>query len=343
LPKEVSSDGIAASLLMLIGGSIESVSAKQAQIERTQLVRRLKQVLQLFAQKLGASFDVCKLLESLLAFNIEDVAWTTQDEDDRARLVFQCIMLLVPAPPNEGSRKLQKGKKEADFPGLDSDSLRAKLTIARKLVLSWFCYDYAPQFSTSKNKVHRADTGAGVPDYCSVLGGASDLSGCPEWLKTARCLLFMETGDSAEMQRFAYGSSGLDENNPTWHDEKYRIDLCCQFGCDFDDEMMGTVLKSAALEDGGISSEMALTLLEHLFECCSVHRSGSIKITDIMLAWEMYSLVIYEPPETVLVANDAAQEDFDPPGSRFDDADEEGGQSAMQGILMETEDLDLPQ
>ena len=345
LPKGLSSDGIAASLLLLIGSSVESVSTDQTQIERRQLIKRLNHVLQLIAQKLGAAFDVCKLLESLLSYNVKDASWTVQDEEDRARLVFQCIMLLVPPSPKEATRNPTKNnRKGTALPELDIDALKSKLTTARKLVLTWFCTDYGPQFAGRESKSTDPEVGAGTPDYNSALGGITDKRKHPGWLRTARCLLFMENGDSPQMQRFVRGSSGLDDSDSTWNDEKYRIDRCCEYGCDFDDEMMGTILKSASLEDGGISSEMALTLLEHLFECCSIHHAGSLKINDMMLAWELYSLVIYEPPETVVMARGALEIEDDDPGSKFDDADEQnGGNSPMDGIQVETADLDLPQ
>ena len=347
LSKDLSSDGIAASLLMLIGSSIKSVSADQTRTERRQLIHRLNAVLQLIAQTLGTSFDVCKLLESLLSYNVKDASWTVQDEEDRARLVFQCIMLLVPPSPKEATKNPAKVVRKGAVPSdIDSDALKNKLTTARKLVLTWFCTDYGPQFAGRGSNDTDPVVGAGTPDYNSALGGGTDKKSYPVWLKTARCLLFMENADSPQMQRFVRGSSSLDDNDPTWQDEKYRINQCCEYGCDFDDEMMETVLKSASLEDGGISSEMALTLLENLFECCNIHHTGSLNIKDMMLAWELYSLVVYEPPKTVLMSRDALKEDAkdEDPGSKFDDADEDnGGSSPMDGVQVETADLDLPQ
>lgn len=347
LPKALSSDGIAASLLMLIGSSIKSVSADETRNERRQLIHRLKTVLQLIAQTLGASFDICKLLESLLSYDVKDASWTVQDEEDRARLVFQCIMLLVPPSPKEATRNPAKSIRKGAVPSdIDSDVLKYKLTTARKLVLTWFCTDYGPQFAGRGSKDNDPEIGAGTPDYSSALAGGTGRKSYPVWLKTARCLLFMENGDSPQMQRFVRGSSGLDDGDPTWQDEKYRIDRCCEYGCDFDDDMMGTILKSASLEDGGINSEMALTLLENLFECCNVHHAGSLNIKDMMLAWELYSLVVYEPPKRVLMSRDFLKEDVadEDHGSKFDDADEDnGGGSPMDGVQVESADLDYPQ
>lgn len=347
LPKELSSDGIAASLLMLIGNSMESDSANRVVKERRQLINRLKSVLQLIAQTLGASFDVCSLLESLLSYNVKDAYWTIQDEEDRARLVFQCIMLLVPPAPSETSRNSTKGaRKEDTLSHIDAAPLKRKLSTARKLVLTWFCTDYGPQFAGKGGKSNDPTVGAGTPDYSSALSGDTGRKRYPGWLRTARCLLFMEDSDSYQMQLFVRGSNGFDDNDPTWHEEQYRIDRCCEYGCDFDDEMMETILKSASLEDGGISSEMALILLENLFECCSNHHAGSLNIKDMMLAWELYSLVVYEPPKTVLMAQTSVEKGDKSfrSSSKIESTDEErDGASPMDGMLVEVADLHLPQ
>ena len=342
MPKGLSSDGIAASLLMIIGNSVGPSSAEPNRMERRQLVKHLKHFLQLISQHLGASFDFCKLLESLLSYNISDEAWTVQDEEDRARLVFQCIMLLVPPPPKDTGRNTTKSiRKGVPLTAADADPLKVKLTAARKLVLTWFCADYGPQVQDSwTGKRNVEGVGAGSLDYYSALRGVDRQRKLPDWLTFARCLLFMEDADSPHMQRFIRGSKVLDENDTTWYDEKYRIDRCCEYGCDFDDEMMWIILKSASLEDGGINSEVALTLIENLFECCSIHRRGSLRINDMMLAWELYSLVVYEPAETVVVSASVENDDL---GSKFDDAEENGEDSPMKGVTVETADLDLPQ
>jgi len=344
MPKNLSSDGIAASLLLMIGNStsVDSASSEQNRRERRQLVKHLKHVLHLVAQQLGATFDVCTLLESLLSYNIKDESWNVHDEEDRARLVFQCILLLVPAPPKEAGRNLPKAvrSKVTTLSPADTDSLKSKLSAARKLVLSWFCSDYGPQVGPSANKQSADVVGAGTPDYSSAIGGVDGNKRNPEWLTLAKCLLFMEDADSPQMQQFVRGANIQIDNDPTWYDEKYRIDRCCEYGCDFDDEMMWIILKAAALEDGGISSEMALTLIEHLFECCGVNRCGTLKVSDIMLAWELYSLVVYEPPETVVVQRGAANAESD---DQFDDADESGDDSQKDVVRIDTADLDLPQ
>ena len=288
LPKGISADGIAASLLMMIGNSIFDATSERTRLERSQLVKHLKHLIQLIAQQLGGAFDSCKLLESLMTFDIKDESWTVEDEEDRARLMFQCVMLLVPPLSKEAARHIPKSLRKGSVSAEpSSDTLKEKLTTARKLLLTWFCTDYGPYFPHTSHQDDDKIVGAGAPDYDSALGGVNKNKGRPRWLNTARCLLFMEQGDSPHMQRFVRSNHFVEDNDQSWSDERYRIDQCVEYGCDFDDEMMWIVLKSSSLEEGGINPDMALTLLEHLFGCCSVHRRGSLKITDMMLAWEL--------------------------------------------------------
>lgn len=343
LPKDISAGGIAASLMMIIGEHpLVVTAAKEKKKDRKKMMKQIKRLLQLISQQLGASFDVCKLLKSLLSFDPKDMSWTMQDEEDRARLMLQCVLLLVPALPKDA--RSAKSTRKVALSDLEADRLSKKLSEARKLMLTWFCSNYGPQF---KGSDRTSDSiGAGTPDFQSVLGGTSGTKRYASWLKLARCLLFMENGDSGLMQQFVRGNKVVDDKDSTWNEEKYRIDRCYEYGCDFDDDMMWIVLKSASQEDGGIDPEIALTLLEHLFECCNVNRRGSLKLTDIMLAWELYSLVLYEPPETVLMLQKVQAPQSDAPGSRFDDAEEDTtveNAAKMESVRVNTEDLELPQ
>ena len=341
-PRDLSADGIAAALLVMMGKSGGTTNAKTTMAERKQLGKHLKHLLQLVAQQLGSSFDVCKLVESFLC-HVRDASWTHEDEEDRARLMFQCVLLLVPPPPKEASRHSTKSsRKEFALSQSEADALKKKLSIARRLMLTWFCADYGPLFGTAKNKTINKSVGVTLPDYKSALGGVNGTICHARWLTIARCLLFMENGDSPHIQRFVGGSDVIEENDASWLDLKYRIDRCYEFGCDLDDEMMWIVLKSASLEDGGISSEIALTLLEHLFECCSLSRRGSLKITDVMLAWELYSLVIYEPPETLTMHHETPSKSSNATGSYYDEAEQEKSDSKQSMMSVATETLNLP-
>ena len=342
-PKDISAEGIAASLLMLIRESAGVASNEdKGRVSRKKIVKHLKHLIQLVAQQLGAAFDACKLLESMMSYEVDDEAWTIDDEEDRSRLMFQCILLLVPANkhPSKGSRKA------AALTDTEAEALQKKLSKARKLVLNWFCTRYGPYFNGSNPKGDD-EIGAGFPVFRSVLGGLEGNKLYPAWLKIARCLLFMETSESALMNQFVRtGGKAADEKDVALQDEKYRIDRCYEYGGDFDDDMMWIVLKSASQDEGGIDSQIALTLLEHLFEGCNIHRRGCLKLNDIMLAWELYSLVFYEPPETVVRLQQVAAPEGrgDAPGSKFDDAEEDMiEKTKLEAVRVNTEDLELPQ
>lgn len=336
-PSKISAEGIAASLLKSIGSSMENHSLEQSsRMEREQQVKKLKHIIRLVAQQLGPAFDGCSLLEALLSHDIQDESWTVRHEEDRARLMYQCALLLVPSPPKDAIRHPQKvARKGPEMSEADAKSLRTKLEKARKLFITWFCSDYGPHFSgMSKSTGGRDDPGAGFPNYQSALRGLEGSMKHSKWLSLARCLLFMENADSPQMLRFM-GWDGPDGNNDSLStDERYRIERCCEFGCDFDDEMMWIILKSASLEEGGIETNVALQLLEHLFESCSKHRQGSLKISDMMLVWELYTLVLYEPPEELVHKTEQIL--------RLQNADNNNEQ--MNGMSAEAEeDPELPQ
>ena len=73
--------------------------------------------------------------------------------------------------------------------------------------------------------------------------------------------------------------------------------------------MIWIVLRSASAPEGGISSDMAVQLLENLFEACSMYRAGSLRVSDPMLVWELYNLVEYSPPKEQLVDPRSDDED----------------------------------
>ena len=60
--------------------------------------------------------------------------------------------------------------------------------------------------------------------------------------------------------------------------------------------MIRIILKLSALGEEGMPSEMAIQLLENLFDSCSNKKSGNLRLHDPILVWELYNLVEYSPP-----------------------------------------------
>jgi hypothetical protein len=304
LPSNLSAAGIAASLLALLAKREIYVS----QIDGGQIANKLRALIRAVAGELGSSFDGCQLLQSMLSFDISSDSWTARNEEDRARLMFQCVTLLAAVPASsDRTQHKQNARKAVTSSVLNEElaTLRKKLTRARKLLLSWCCADYAPlcykedlqhQVNDRTNKKVEEIVGAGTPDYNSVLDGLNN-SKVPPWLGVMRSVLFMEDAESPVLHRFLSPDGSLVQNESGWLEESKRIHQCCEQGADLDDEMIWIVLKSAAATDGSMSCQVALPLLEHLFDCCNKDRGSSLRLKDPTLIWALYNLVEYTPPE----------------------------------------------
>jgi hypothetical protein len=286
LPNKLSSEGIAVSLLSLLINHPSHLS-----VVNNQLVHKLCSLIRAISDELGASFDGCQLLQSLLEFDVASEKWTVTDEENRARLMYQCVTLLV--------HSSRRGAVASDA---DIVMLRNNLIRSRKLLLGWCCREYAPLYRRSekpangqkKNKEEEI-VGAGPADYNSILDGQGN-SRVPPGLKVMRCLLFMEDSASPDLKKFLSPGGSSIELEAFWQEESKRIDQCCEHGTDLDDEMIWIVLRSTTPAAGdGMSSEVALALLEHLFEYCNGKRKSSLHLTDPQLIWELYKVVEYIP------------------------------------------------
>ena len=338
----LSNDGIAAALLTLLA----SPNKKLTRPERDSLVRKLRMLLRRIASNLGNSFDGCGLLESLLSFDVDAASWTARDEEDRGRMLVECVSLLVPKPTNQADVPVGRGKNarkqfvpklENGFTVDEIKALSVKLRRARKLLISWACSDYSPlwqsensnktSFSGNSRKGKQEEPiGAGAPNFTSVLDNNSmlkDKSSCPDAVK---CALFMIDPESDTMREFLF-PEGVPENmDLSKSDELFRIKQCHRYGTDLDDEMLKIIVGSA--QEDGIGMHSALSLMEHLFECCKKGRKASLYLTDASIVWEMYKLVEYTPehiPEPPPDEKEEVDEDdqfADADDDQFADADE---------------------
>jgi hypothetical protein len=136
--------------------------------------------------------------------------------------------------------------------------------------------------------------GAGVPIYVSVLGPSVRDEKVPPWLKTMRCLLFLEDAESSTMKQFL-GLGGEDESE--WVQLVPTLKLCGQLGVDLDDDMVWAVVKASVEpeQELSLSPDVAIVLLENLFRGCSSDRGGILDIRDPGLAHDLYSLSCFIP------------------------------------------------
>jgi hypothetical protein len=345
LPNNLSADGIAAALLTLLVNHPESLR----QLNTAQLVKRLRALIRAIAKELGAAFDGCELLQSILSFNVSSESWTAFDEENKARLVFQCMTLLAEKRSAIERNQHAKSTRKAELSREEVASLKTKLTRARKLLLGWCCADYAPlcsikesiEMENGKKKQAAEVVGAAPADYSSILDGLNN-SKFPPWLDVMRSVLFMEDAGSPRLRQFLAPGVSSVESDPEWQDEALRIGMCCEYGADLDDEMVWIVLKTATKKKGGMPPEIALPLLEHLFDSCNKNRKASICLKDPKILWELYNLVEYVPPKGLFQRKENGGDVQD---VKMEDIDSNGGKDSevrLNGVTNSAEaELDI--
>ena len=315
LPPEISYEAMAASLLMILaeGDGTEQVEENKRK-EQLRLIRRLRKLIRSLASKLGQSFDGFQLLANFLEFDVSEDKWSVKDEEDKARLMFQCVTLHVAAVAGmRDSPKTLNWRALVKSHGVE-ESVRKALRKSRRMLLHWCCNDYGPSYSRRRKKKQDSDIleGAASPDFVSAIGPDSQEESIPPWLNTMRCLLMIEEVDSDLMNHFLAPTDVSGQLEDGWNDEKERIALCASFGADVDDDMIAEILKSCTPEEGGLSPDMSIKLMEHLFESCGRREGAALRVSDPDLVWEMYKLAHYTPSKELIslrVAEDDEEND----------------------------------
>ena len=298
VPAQISYDAIASTLLMVLVHPPENMSQTDSgnRASRDRLIKKLRRVIRLIATELGSVFDGYHLMEALFSLDVSSETWSRRDEEDKARMMFQCITLSAAAQwkdLNNEREEISSTKRER---------LREALMSAKKLLLTWCCTDYGPGFSErirKRNRENREDdhSGAGAPDFRSALGSTLDET-IPSWLNTMRCLLFAEDAGSELLRWFVVPDGTAGDEDPEWVDEASRIQVCCDYGGDITDELLWIVIKSSTAKPQELEPEMGIELIENLIEGCGKHRKGELLLNDPMLVWELYNLVKYTPQGT---------------------------------------------
>jgi integrator complex subunit 1 len=280
-------------------------------------IGRIRHLIRSVASTLGTRFDCYSALESL-ASAVSPNTWTIQDEEDRARILFELALLFVPlSPGRENKQSVRSARRSQGGRKLLSEEETAHLTVqllqARKVLLKWCCVIYAPLWLEEKGKLEpqrsrgtnrrgARDTnisdslGAGPPNYSSILDKNDDKvvsQYCPDVI---RCLLFTEGPESDAMLAFLRPTATMGQAFFVDDELRYRIEVCVRNGNNLDDELIRILLKHTfTTEDGSTSSTLYLSLIESLFYQCSRGQSNNLRIEDPELVWELYELAKYCP------------------------------------------------
>lgn len=281
VPPALSYDAIASVLLMLIvndrNGTGETSSNSTA--DRYVKIQKLRGLIRVLAVVLGSFFDGRMLLQSLLSFNVDSKTWSRDDEEDKARLIFQCSTLAIGALIHDSG-----------YPDSNREAVATTIRSVLKITLTYCCNEYGP-FFRCKGPLQMIDY------FHDGFGKRESNSGCtPIWLMTMRCLLFLEPPESTEMKRFFSCGTSNDTVHATseWEEELPRIKACHQLGGEVHSDLIWILLKSTSLASG-IDAEMAIRIVENLLIRCSEKQPIPLTVNDPKIIWELYNLVAFEP------------------------------------------------
>jgi hypothetical protein len=282
VPSALSYDALASVLLMLLvnpdgRGAGETALSSMGRCVKMQKIRRTLRVL---AAVLGSLFDCTKLLQSLLSFKINSTTWSRDDEEDKARLIFQCGTLAI------GSLISDAGDL-----AINVDTVAMPIRTVLKLMLTYCCTEYGPRY--------RCRGPLRMIDYFhNAFGKRENDSSSSSWLTTMRCLLFLEPPESTHLKRFFSFDNDAFEATLEWEEELPRIKMCYQLGGEVHSDLIWILLKSTSTESG-IDAEMAIRLLENFLLRCSEKEPIALKVSDPKIIWELYNLVMFEPKDHV--------------------------------------------
>lgn len=309
VPAQISYDAVAQTLLTILVQSKDPAGQKNRD-DRKRRMKRLRCVLRLLASELSPNFDACALMNAFFSFNVSVEHWSREDEEDKARLMFICILMQLSFPVGLAGAENTKARSNGTNGQATASmsSARSSVLAAREILLRWCCTEYGPRFAPNRIQKDADDNcGAGTPDFRSVLGPTGLDEKMPSWLKTMRCLLFVEEPDSSLMKTFLGLSSSDDDDDVEWMQLMPSVRLCYEKGVDLTDNILWIVVKACAKKRLG--SDVAITLLEHLFRCCSKDRAGDMVLTDPTTAWELFNLTQYVHSERSVKLQELLQRD----------------------------------
>jgi len=327
MPTQISYDAIAATLLTMLARRVES--DEMTSVRRSQRLRRLRLVIRALAVGLGSDFDGSSLMRSFLSLDVSGQSWSPDDEEDKARLMFQCVTMhaSVLAGTSTGGLNSYSRQPSGDrWSPSTENNVRKALLSARKSLLSWCCVDYAPMCSDKVLK-RGMDTesdgassaGVGAPDFRSALGPSRGEEKISSSFNIMRCLLFLEDADSSLMKEFVVPDGPSADEEAEFAEELSRIRICCELGAGVDDEMLWIVIRASASSKGVLPAHVAITLLENLFERCAHDHAGLLSVNDPTILWELYGLVEYSPSERRYLSDDSQNGDQDNENGKNED------------------------
>ena len=309
IPPTLASDALASSFLTLAYESYESKHSNN--------FKYLCMLLHQISNVLGSLYDGYSIIKAI--FRLGNTS--TKYCHIITSLVYQCTILIAPSPPtNIIQRNNKRQRPQHDF----SRSSRTKyplqiidqLTKTRKIILHWCVTDFASTFYTSikeeernrfnkEKEIHRMKrkndfaVGAGIPNFQSKLDENESItqnqtSSTETFMKTIRYLLFLN-----DPKLFNPSNIIITNDESLSNELLYRNHFCSAYGTDLDDEMIRIILDSTFMPNAGITSTVAIDIIEHLFLKCQLKGSSIMHFSNCDLVWDLYHLSEYIPTKSM--------------------------------------------
>lgn len=288
-PESMSAEGIAAAFIGFICERPEQV----VDLNNSPFIGRICGLLRFVVDGLGPTFNGLELLRNLARIPFpSQVDFAKELETDRARVLFQCMLLCI-SNPEQLKDEIDENGSDPSLKSQKLEAMQKVLYEGRKIILQWFCEDFARRCNDDDTdaQLRSEIVGAGSPDYSSILDGRN-LDVTSDWQMILRTLLFLDPPDSplslsffSEVDRKIFGDGSL-----------ARARLCHDVGCNVDDEIIRIVIRASHTK-GSLSPMVAIGVLEHLFYGCVKEKRAVLLVRDPFLLSEIYELVQYVPPQ----------------------------------------------
>ncbi|KAL7500440.1 hypothetical protein ACHAWT_008914, partial [Skeletonema menzelii] len=244
-------------------------------------------------ENLGKSFDGFHFAASIIEAKMGCTTLKLSDALNSSRLIFLCATLVT-----RDISSLQHHDEEVNAKELSQ--YRLKMLKLRKSIMQWCMKDlcsvyHAKIIQEEERKCADAQfergavvSGPGVANYSSALDANShrntsdQRSPFNDLMSTVRCLLFISHPLSSDMEFFLGKYSDGDHCN--------RVEFCCNYGADIDDELIQLVLTSDS-----VTPITAISLIENLVERCNVSSPAKVVDFSSSTVMNMYKLAEYIP------------------------------------------------
>lgn len=295
LPGKLCADGLGSALMLLLVKRHDEMLELQA----TTYTARLCNLVVEISKYLGNRFNGCDIMESMLSFEVHSfVQWTVEEEQMRGRLMFQLVTLMLQDSIETNKKHSKTNACDKDLTLEQIEDIKPHLIRARKVLLRWACWEYAPHFHQEglNEKNGKEMIGAGPADFSSVLDG---MNSCRQsnWMSIIRMVLFLESESETISKSFLFPPNPMSELPSEHNDEIRRIQLCGEHGGDVDDEQVWIVIEATKRDNRRLQASSAIQILEHMFMSCGKENAQSLTLTDPNLLWELYNIVEYVPAD----------------------------------------------